>query len=1125
MSFAIRNTSYTVWFWIIFSITSLCGIAFSMHYFSRAFPLVSVDLTMNRAQALEKASLNAHELKIGPESFQQAALFHTDELAKLYIEFEAGDANTFKDIVSRHIYEPYVWQVRHFAQGSKHEATFIFTPSGQKYGFLEVIPETTSGAALASHEAQKIAQTGASEQWGINFSDYKLVDASQEVMLSKRVDHAFTYEKNNEHIGKATYRLRLVVRGDKLSEILPFVKVPEEFIARYTELRSANQGIAMIAGGIFLLVYLLGGCGFGLAFLVRNRSALWKPALVAAFVVSALNFLANLNQMPLLWMHYPTALGMNQFLLKNLIIYIFGFLVSVAMLSVIFVTSEGLTRKGFKAHPQLWKVWKSCAASSYEIVGRTAGGYLLVGFMLAFIVALYSFSIRYLGWWIPSDHLTNPNILATYFPWLNAVASSLHAGFMEECGFRALPIAAAAILGNRFGKRSWWIAGAVVLQAFVFGAMHATYPALPAYARLIELIIPSFMFAVVYLRYGLLPVIITHAVFDLVLFSIPLFVTEAAGAWINQIFVIMIGLVPAIIVLMAIIRKGGMHKLSEDYSNASWQPVVSTVAYSSSITEPIFTTTVSHKARRILFTITALIGVIGFMVIKMRTEDSVGVTVSRGQAIDLAKHAWQEKGVVFDSQWRALGVAYTGLEASNTLQHKFVWQHGGKSVYQNLIYSYLLQPRFVVRFVRFERPVAERVEEYQAVVSGDGKIRRMVHILPEDAAGKHLSEQEARDKAVQSLQITYQLNPAQLEEISVIGQKRPHRQDWFFVFADKQAYDQSGGQARISVTIQGDEIADSEQFIYLPDEWVREQSNIQEIRNILRMVSLLAVMLIFFILLFMIRGRPVSYKAKILVFGGAFGTLVFDLANKFAQTEALFGTKQTYMFQLLSTIGVGLFSGIIFALLMTFFVLYSIAGSKRNSFALPASQAVLIGGALAMSVTGLPAIGFKLFPLPLPTWGNYQYVIFSIQSLGVIINFSIGYLLLTSIALFIVRGLNFFQQRISHKTVSLFGMCMFMGIIGVGAISPYETVYTLLMQGVVVGLVLYVVYKFFVQYDPRITVVMTWFGVVFGAVLNEMLNIGPTPGLFVAILVSGLLCYLLVKTLHVKQSKVSARDS
>ncbi len=78
-----------------------------MHYFFQVFPLVTLDLTMYRVQALKAASLRIHELKIGSASFQQVVIFYTDKLAKLYIKFEAGDANTFKEIVARHIYELY----------------------------------------------------------------------------------------------------------------------------------------------------------------------------------------------------------------------------------------------------------------------------------------------------------------------------------------------------------------------------------------------------------------------------------------------------------------------------------------------------------------------------------------------------------------------------------------------------------------------------------------------------------------------------------------------------------------------------------------------------------------------------------------------------------------------------------------------------------------------------------------------------------------------------------------------------------------------------------------------------------------------------------------------------------
>ena len=41
-------------------------------------------------------------------------------------------------------------------------------------------------------------------------------------------------------------------------------------------------------------------------------------------------------------------------------------------------------------------------------------------------------------------------MIATPFPWLSAIGMSLHAGFWEECLFRAIPLAGAAIIGNKY---------------------------------------------------------------------------------------------------------------------------------------------------------------------------------------------------------------------------------------------------------------------------------------------------------------------------------------------------------------------------------------------------------------------------------------------------------------------------------------------------------------------------------------------------------------------------------------------------------------------------------------------------------------------------------------------------
>ena len=115
-------------------------------------------------------------------------------------------------------------------------------------------------------------------------------------------------------------------------------------------------------------------------------------------------------------------------------------------------------------------------------------------------------------------------------PALPPIAISLQAGFMEECVFRAIPLALGALIGERYGRRRLGIAIAFVLQALVFGGAHANYPGLPSYSRLVELVVPSMLWALIFLRYGLLPTILLHAVFDLALFSIPVFLVDAPGA-------------------------------------------------------------------------------------------------------------------------------------------------------------------------------------------------------------------------------------------------------------------------------------------------------------------------------------------------------------------------------------------------------------------------------------------------------------------------------------------------------------------------------------------------------------------------------------------------------------------
>ena len=268
-----------------------------------------------------------------------------------------------------------------------------------------------------------------------------------------------------------------------------------------------------------------------------------------------------LNQLPLAWMNYDTALSRQGFLADQIVWALVQFVALGIVLTLSFMAAETLSRKAFPHHIQLWKLGSRGVANTTPVLGYTVAGYLLVPLFFGYEVALYFFSNNVLGWWSPSNALLEPDVLATYLPWLSSIAISLQAGFWEECLFRAVPLAGAALLGRRFGRPALWIGAAMVLQALIFGAGHAAYPTQPAYARVVELILPSFFFGAIYLRYGLLPAIVLHFAFDVVWFAIPLFVSEAPGVWVDQVLVVLLTLVPLAAIGWVRWRARGMERL------------------------------------------------------------------------------------------------------------------------------------------------------------------------------------------------------------------------------------------------------------------------------------------------------------------------------------------------------------------------------------------------------------------------------------------------------------------------------------------------------------------------------------------------------------------------------------
>ena len=306
-------------FWVLLSLLFIGGAIFSYLNYSKVFPIVTLDLKMDREAALQSARSLAKKHNLGLGDFKQAATFDLDYEAKTYVELEAGGSEAFQKMLEDGFYAPYTWTVRHFKEGEVKETLIHFTPSGKPYGFAEWLEAGEHIVSLSPEKAITVAETEARDTWHVDLAAYELVEKSHEVRSKGRVDHTFVYERLDHRIGEAGYRLRLEVSGDKLTELRHFIKIPESFSLRYKEMRSANNTIADLGSFVMDALYGLIGCVIGLLFLLRKRWVIWRTPLFWGIAVASLQALATVNQWPLAWMDYDTALSVEGFVLQNIV--------------------------------------------------------------------------------------------------------------------------------------------------------------------------------------------------------------------------------------------------------------------------------------------------------------------------------------------------------------------------------------------------------------------------------------------------------------------------------------------------------------------------------------------------------------------------------------------------------------------------------------------------------------------------------------------------------------------------------------------------------------------------------------------------------------------------------------
>ncbi len=1067
-------------FWVVFSLVSIGSAIFAFNYFSSAFPLVNLDIQMNRQAALDAAAELASANRWGPEQFDKVASFGVDSRVQNFVELEAGGVKAFRQMLADTLYSPYTWRVRLYKEGFVNECNLYFTPQGKFYGFSETVPEDQPGAALTPDSARAVAEQTAVKQWNIHPDAYELVEQSRDVRPAGRIDHTFVYERPDTTIGEGRYRLRLAVSGDKLTTLRHFVKIPEGFSRRYDEMRSANETIAMVSMIAIGLLYVIGGIIFGLFYLLKLRWVLWRKALIWGVIVAFLQVLASVNQWPLLWMNYDTALAAQSFFLQQIMQILLSFIGLTVLFTASFMAAESLTRLAFPDHVRFWHLWHRDVAASKPVLGQTLGGFLLVSVFFAFDIALYFFAANVLGWWSPSGALFEPDVLASYFPWLQSIATSLQAGFMEECLFRAIPIAGAVIIGRRFGHKTAWVVAAFILQAVIFGAGHANYPNQPAYARVVELILPSIGFGLIYYFFGLLPAIIMHFAYDVVWFALPLFVSSAPGVRIDQLIVIMITLTPLWVVLIARLRTGAWLTLKDNAYNRTWTPPQKeTVSVPEEKATPQTGGFSVQSGRGLL-----IAGIIALLIWVFLTDfenQAPPMAIDRSEALAVAERELQRRQIDPDDSWQPLKRVVEPLDQED----RFVWQEGDASDYRALMGSYLDPPQWLVRYVRFSGDVAGRAEEYRIFVGPDGKVRRFHHKLPEKRAGADLNADSSSGIARTFIKQTYGLDAADLKTVAAKPSKLPNRTDWTYTYADTIHYPLEKGQARIDVTIAGTEVVDSYRYIHVPEDWQRQERNQGSLMSAFRTLNSIFMLLLFLagviIAIVYWSRKQFSVSTFIAFVALVLGLQLIDLFNSLPSVIAGFSTSEPYRNQLIAAVGMPVIG----------FLFLSAAVGLLNGFtriwkgavpAQPTSRLLSGGFSAGAIIAGVSAIVSVLQPELKPFWADYESLAHHAPFLEGV-NTAARFILVASLFLFLFTALHRLTHYWQKRRVLFSVLFLLVGFIVSGATDA--TVAYWVLSGFVQALVYWLLYIF--VFRRALAVIPLAFGTA--SVLNALKDV------------------------------------
>lgn len=498
--------------WILLAVLSILGFVLWLQLSYPQLEFVNFSVDREKAAGIAREYLRARQED--PARFRAATVFSADGAADRYLQHTIG-FNGLVQFVQKHDFDLFYWVVRFFRENEKEGYNvLVSSATGEIIGFQHIIDDNTAREPLEREEARRRAIEFLRERFQFDSGLYA-VKGDFVTVHDNRSDFSFSWQKKDVQIpwskeeNSGTGKLLV---GAKVSgqEILSFSKnifsSPDQF-DRYLA-RIHDTGKILSQG-----VYVLGLALFTSAvfFMIVRRNHLsthtTKRFYIGLMAFSfVLSFLSIFNQWQSVLSGYDTTgdfrVYLGQLMLQTLITALF-ISVSVIMPGL---AGEALHYQVFTEKTEgSFLCYLHSTFFSRKVANAILAGYGVWMIMLGIQSVVVALGQRYAGVWV--EHTWMNTLSTAYLPFFVAFTLAFKASISEELMYRLFAIS--------FGKKILGsTVAAVVISSLIWGFSHSNYPVFPMWFRGVEVTCLGLFLSWAYLRFGIIPVIVGHYLFD-----------------------------------------------------------------------------------------------------------------------------------------------------------------------------------------------------------------------------------------------------------------------------------------------------------------------------------------------------------------------------------------------------------------------------------------------------------------------------------------------------------------------------------------------------------------------------------------------------------------------------------